>query len=410
MVEQYKDPWADASNQVVGALYKYYLSKPNPAALQEQQMRNQLLGLKIQGGQDELAANRLDLAQKQQQRQAADLFASAYNEVPQVRGPVPTDDSMGPVMPVTQADRNQGIASVFEQFAPRLDKDTVEASRDALGTAGALRFEDPIQRQLALDEKATSYENLMPGYTLSPGQIKFGPDNKMIQSAPFKTGGGSYIEQPDGTIISIDGGTPPLRPNVEGNLQTQQVASAKLKGLMNYTRNLANEDPMNFGFPGFVKGSVQDVSTLLGGVTTALGYEQPEQAVNDARQRILASGVDPALFSGLFDPTLPALQTAGDLLVYQAASAMAGQSGRDLSNQDVANMRKLVGSSTDWFTSQDKFLSKLNVLEDILNLNDQVVDRTLGGNVTGDVNPQQTQTDNIEYDYIPGQGLVPRGQ
>lgn len=414
MAEQYKDPWAEAGNQAVGALYKYYLSQPNPAALQEQGLRNQLLNLQVQGGQDTLALNRLDLAEKQKQSQFADKFSEAFNAIPEVRGPVPLDDNtMGPIMPVTQNDRNQSIANVFEQFAPNLSKDTVEATRNALGTAGALRFDDPIQRQLALDEKATSYENLMPGYTLSPGQIKFGPDNKIIQSAPFKTGGGSYIEQPDGTIISIDGGAPPLRPNVQGDLQSQQVNSAKLKNLMDYTRSLASEDQMNFGFPGFVKGSVQDVSTLLSGVTTALGYEQPEQAVNEARQSIIASGVDPTLFSGLFDPTLPALQTASDLLIYQAAAALAGQSGRDLSNQDVANMRRLVGSPTDLFTSQAKFLSKLNVISEILNMNDQVVDQTLGGNVTGAPNRQQTPaapTGDMEYDYIPGQGLVPRGQ
>lgn len=31
MAEQYKDPWGDAANQAVGALYKYYLSQPSAA-------------------------------------------------------------------------------------------------------------------------------------------------------------------------------------------------------------------------------------------------------------------------------------------------------------------------------------------------------------------------------------------
>jgi hypothetical protein len=399
------NPWGDAANQAVGAMYKYYMSQPNQAEIEANQLSNQLKAAQLEkvamdnkfapqlfqsqidSQRSSLARNNFELQQKRKESEAASRFADAFGSIPDVRGPVPTDDTMGPVMPVTPLDRQNSMASLFEQYAPTLNKDTAAAARDALGTANALRFEDPIQRQLAIDEKATSYENMMPGFTLTPGAVRFGANNEKIASAPFKTGGGSYIQQPDGTVISIDGGAPPLRPNIQANLQGDQIASEKLKGLMSYTRRLANEDPLNFGFPGFVKGGVQDVTTLLGGVTSALGYEQPQQAVDAARRDILASGVDQTLFNGIFDPTLPALQTANDLLVYQAAAALAGQEGRDLSNADVKAMRKIVGNSTDWFTSQNKFLSKLDVLEQILNLNDQVTDRTLGGNVTGATNP-----------------------
>ena len=409
----YKDPWADTANQAVGALYKHYLSKPSQADMQRGQMENKLLDLKIRGQESGNAKSQFDLDQARQSSEFADKFADSFSAIPQVGGAVPMDGSMGPAMPTTETDRNSQIANLFEQFAPRLDKDTVAASRDAMGTASALRFENPIDRQLALDKKASSYgaysegaeqlmeqefqNSLKEPYTLSPGSVRFGSDNDRVASAPFKTGGGSYIEQPDGTIISIDGGSPPLRPNVQGDLQDSQIATEKLRSLMDYTRGVANKNPLNFGFPGFVKGGVQDVSTLLSGVTTALGYEAPQQAMDEARREIMQSGVDPMLFDGLFDPDLPALQTANDLLIYQAAAALAGQSGRDLSDKDVQNIKKIIGSSTDWFTSQDKFLSKLDTVEHILNMNSEVTDRTLGGNVTdGPIDPMMASQQAIQ--------------
>lgn len=40
----YKDPWADAANQAVGALYKYYLTKPSEAEMQAERLKAQRAG------------------------------------------------------------------------------------------------------------------------------------------------------------------------------------------------------------------------------------------------------------------------------------------------------------------------------------------------------------------------------
>lgn len=37
------NPWADAANQAVGALYKYYMTKPNANQIQQEQMKNRLI-------------------------------------------------------------------------------------------------------------------------------------------------------------------------------------------------------------------------------------------------------------------------------------------------------------------------------------------------------------------------------
>lgn len=60
MTERYKDPWGDAANQAVGALYKYYLSKPNPAdaaaaELEAQTRQEQLRRLQLQNKTDDSA-------------------------------------------------------------------------------------------------------------------------------------------------------------------------------------------------------------------------------------------------------------------------------------------------------------------------------------------------------------------
>ena len=56
MAEQYKDPWTDAANQAVGALYKYYLTKPTAAdALKAQTEQAQLEHLQLQNRTDTTA-------------------------------------------------------------------------------------------------------------------------------------------------------------------------------------------------------------------------------------------------------------------------------------------------------------------------------------------------------------------
>ena len=266
---EFKDPWSEAGNQAVGALFKYMMSQPNPAELEAQALQNELVQKQMRNSDLAYSSGMFDLNKSRSEYETANKFADAFGSVPQISGPVPTNGSMGPVKPFTQADRDNSFSQVFQQFAPRLSKDTLEAttgalnaatglqfanalsaapqvgtetpltpgqygpnpavtsvdrnsamanileqfaprldsdmvtaSRDALGAANALRFENPIDRQLALDEKATTYgaysegmeqefqNKLKEPYTLSPGSVRFGADNQQLASAPFKTGGG----------------------------------------------------------------------------------------------------------------------------------------------------------------------------------------------------------------------------
>lgn len=183
---------------------------------------------------------------------------------------------------------------------------------------------------------------------------------------------GGYLANAQGPAKEVG-----LNTSVTTDLQKADIENQRLKGLISYTRNLAKADPNNFGVSGFVKGAVQDVNAVAGNVAQGLGYTGVQDAVNATRQKALASGVDPGLLSGVFDPKLPALHSAADLLVFQAASALAGQSGRGVTDRDVKVFKNIVGDPQEWAGNQQKYLSKLDTIEQILEMNQGIVEKNL---------------------------------
>lgn len=182
-----------------------------------------------------------------------------------------------------------------------------------------------------------------------------------------------------GSLFNVQG-TPNdagLRPAVQGDLQKADIANQKFRGMLNFTRDLAKKSPTNFGVTGQVKGLFQDATQLAANISGGLGYGGLQEAVADAQRKAAESGINPQVFSGLFDPTLPALETAADLLVFNAAEALAGQQGRSVSDKDVALFRSIVGDPRSLLASQEQYLAKLNTIEQILNQNQAVVDQRL---------------------------------
>lgn len=372
MADRYQDPWADAANQAVGGIFKAIMSRPNAAEMEAAALKNQLLqsnletdNLQRQNIQSQMGARNYTLGQLKRESAFADQFANAFGAIaPANNSVVPTDPAqMGPVMPRSQADYNSDVANLFQQFAPRLSKDTVEASRSALGAANALRFDDPIQRQLAIDEKASSYENMMPGYTLAPGNVRFGADNQMIASAPFKTGGGSYIQQPDGTVISIDGGQPPgLTTSVTTDLQGKDISFDTYRSFTDSYRNSLINNPSAVG----TRGNVARLADgLLGQVNSlAPGSEMSEQLkaiVNATAGQYTDPATGQIMNADLYDAS-----TVASLLPFIAAEAIVGQGGRSLSNEDRELVQRAVGSPDDWLATPDKLLARMNQMDAIV--------------------------------------------
>lgn len=196
----------------------------------------------------------------------------------------------------------------------------------------------------------------------------------------YLTPDGSRGTTLDGVTDAAGGGPLPQGTQVYSNVANDTPQStiakqidtdksrARFKALVSYTRDLANKDPMNFGFPGFVKGKVQDVNALLKGVSDAFGYDNPDKALADIRNRAMSSGdVSADVFNTMFDHNLPKLQTAANLLTFAAAEALANQEGRSISDRDIQMMSKVIGNPGDIFSSQERFLSKLQAAEEIVN-------------------------------------------
>ena len=390
MTRQY-DPWANAMNQATNAFSQYLQTKPNVAQMESRQAMADKY-------RTDAALNR---AQLEAPTNLNKIFGEIFN--PQMDAPSP--DYVGPMQ---QYDSISAIPQ--EVVNNRFDNNKADLFTNAMQYAGnnpgnlgkiyaafaANAGASPDQLTNAQMGAGINYANTKAGFeakqdqdfTLSPGSIRYDSQGNPIVSAPFKPGGGgpNIRVLPDGTVEYGENGLAPGK-STKNDLEKEQVASAKLRGLLEYNRQLAQKDPTNFGVPGFVKGRVQDISSLTQGVSQTMGYNDVGEAATDVRKQAMQNNIDPSLLSGVFDPNLPALETAADLLVFQAASALAGQSGRALSDKDVKYFRNIVGSPTSLFSNQEKYLAKLDTIENLLGLNQNVTDRTMGGNVTGDFRP-----------------------
>lgn len=222
-------------------------------------------------------------------------------------------------------------------------------------------------------------------YILPDGRVLLTRDGLTdMQGNPLPPGG--YLGTVEGSAKDVG----VLTNAATTAVQEQKLAVQKFRGLLQLTREAAEKDPTNFGLPGFIKGTVADLAALANGIATGLGYEGAAQAIEDARKRALKKGISPSLISGLFDENLASLHTISDLLVYSAAEALAGQSGRSVSDKDVEYFKSIVGDPQSWLMNQDRFLAKLNMLERIVNTTDEVLDDALFNGLTpGQPAPQQ---------------------
>lgn len=221
---------------------------------------------------------------------------------------------------------------------------------------------------------ATGGAQPTPRNYIASGQNFITYDGKTDARTGQPLPGGGYIASPQGSATDVG-----LRPTVQGNIQAQGIANAKFKNLLKITKETAQADPMNFGVAGFVKGTLQDVGQLGQNVAQGLGYTGINDALADTQKRVAQSGVNPALLSGVFDRRLGELHTLADVMVFSAAEALASQQGRSVSDKDVQMFKSIVGDPREWMMSQDKYISKLDIVERIVDSFQSVNDQSLRG-------------------------------
>lgn len=264
-------------------------------------------------------------------------------------------------------------------YAPILSETEQKGTllRDNFGNLPAL---DPMQRQV-LGANPSETSRTPRNYVTPQGsRITYDGVTDAQTGAPLPPGG--YIGSVEGGAGDVG-----LTNSTLSGLQQQDFANTKFGRLLGMTRDLASRDPMNFGIPGFIKGVASDLNALAGGVAQGLGYNGMQEAMAVVRRDAAVNGISPDLLAGVFDPNLAGLHTVADLLVYSAAEALAGQAGRSVSDKDVQFFKGIVGDPRGWMMNQQKFMAKLDQLEQILNVNSQTVREYLGGAPAGAPQP-----------------------
>lgn len=138
--------------------------------------------------------------------------------------------------------------------------------------------------------------------------------------------------------------------------------------IRNYRDMVEQTGPSGFALAGVGRRAAQNISQqILSASGISLDQLQAE-AMGLARS---GDNPDPELqdrIRSMFDPALSTLGPAAVLLAYQGAEAIAGQTGRALSDNDFKRFLDVVGDPTSAFSTYDGTLARLSRLDaEVLN-------------------------------------------
>lgn len=164
---------------------------------------------------------------------------------------------------------------------------------------------------------------------------------------------GGYIGTPEGSAEDLG-----LTNSTQTDLQSDNIAYRKFDALVKMARPLT-ENPELFGIVGNLRSKAQEVVQALGGI----------QAITGARidlERSVSPETARTLIPEFYDPRLSEVQSLWGLLLYQGASALAGQENRSVSDKDVQMMRAILGDPQSLFASGPAMAAKLDAAERVI--------------------------------------------
>ncbi|MDB5612475.1 MAG: hypothetical protein JWQ22_128 [Devosia sp.] len=134
-------------------------------------------------------------------------------------------------------------------------------------------------------------------------------------------------------------------------------------------RGLANTAPESFGLLGSARGTLQELAQMVPAVGTMFVVQNidafSQEIIADLGQNPEAQGMLSELLN-TYDGNLPTVQTLGVLLQYQVASALLGQSARDLSDKDMVRVNQLFPDPQNWLTSAQAVTQRLDLLDSMM--------------------------------------------
>lgn len=181
------------------------------------------------------------------------------------------------------------------------------------------------------------------------------------QKAAVLAGKGGIVIRPDGTVEIGAGGL--AKPTIAA-LEKNQLALQDFQDTLATLRDIGSADPTIFGTTGNFRRLWQGVTEQGKNLAHLVGDpETVNQRVGALQRGLQGLGLNPSLLGGELDPNLFNVETMANLAAYQAASALANQEGRSVSDKDVKQFRQIIGDPASWFSSQGAFLAGLTRLD-----------------------------------------------
>lgn len=176
-----------------------------------------------------------------------------------------------------------------------------------------------------------------------------------------KAKGMSVRTGPDGTTIEM-GGPSDLTTANATKAQAQAYDFDTANATADVYRKLLMSDPGNVGAVGNIRGYAQEATQVADNLKSLFGGQAVDQGIAALRDEALNTGADPGIVADLltYRPEIPQIETVYNVLLYQMAGALAGQSGRSVTDADVKRAQGIIGNPNEWVTSQPKMLSKLD--------------------------------------------------
>lgn len=186
----------------------------------------------------------------------------------------------------------------------------------------------------------------------------------------------NYVRPDGGQGITLDGltdaATNELLPQGSRVYTGQLQGNAAETGLTNPTQNEIQKRQVDLGVyqtfsqqyrtalqqnPG-VSGTRGNIARLADSLLGQVEQIAPESEV--------AVSLRAARDSGSVAPDLYTAQSLASLLPFVAASAVVGQSGRSLSDEDRRIITNAVGAPDDWLATDDKLIKRLGTLDSVV--------------------------------------------
>lgn len=162
---------------------------------------------------------------------------------------------------------------------------------------------------------------------------------------------GGFIANAQGPAKDVGLGTNTVKTNLETALAANTNFITQANGMV----ALAKAHPEAFGPVGTVRGlgqeAMQTGSTLLNLVGGDGAFQQAQAAAKNA-------GLGKML-PEMYDPNIPKARAAYYVLLYNYSSALAGQQGRSVSDQDIKLAEQALGNPDDLFGSSQNFITKV---------------------------------------------------